>query len=105
MSYQLTLIFLRSSAAGLQLGDKSGIERLMDDKMIDKITAQVRKKFPEVTLQNPTIKSQKGGKGDEERFVLTYTGRAELPNGREMKRIVRVVADDRGRVLKMSTSK
>lgn len=77
----------------------------MDEKMIEKITSQVRKKFPEIALQKPSIKTQKGGKDDEERFLLTYTGRAQLPNGREMKRIVRVVADDRGRVLKMSTSK
>ena len=43
-------------------------------------------------------------KGDVE-FLLTYKGKVELPGGRKISRIVRVVADERGRIIKMSTLK
>ena len=77
----------------------------MDERTIENISKQVGKRFPEITSKNPTVKTQKSGKGEEARYVLTYKGRTQLPNGREMKQVVRVVADGSGRILKMSASK
>jgi hypothetical protein len=39
------------------------------------------------------------------RFRLTYKGRVEIPGGRTMKRVTHVLVDERGKVLRMSTSK
>lgn len=42
--------------------------------------------------------------GDEQ-YLLTFKGKADLPGGRKISRVVRIVADERGRILKLSTSK
>ncbi len=47
----------------------------------------------------PTVKPEK------DHYVVTFKGAAELPNGKSMKRIVRVVADENGDVVRMSTSR
>jgi hypothetical protein len=49
--------------------------------------------------------SQQGKNKDNTTYLLTYSGSAELPGGRKINRIVRVVADERGRILKMTTSR
>ncbi len=53
----------------------------------------------------PTVKQQKNKNGDLAQILLTYKGKAELPGGKTIKRIVRVVANERGQIKKISTSK
>jgi hypothetical protein len=53
----------------------------------------------------PTVRKQEIGKRGEKQYLLTFKGKADLPGGRKINRIVRVVADERGRILKLSTSK
>lgn len=77
----------------------------MDPKSVSKLSNQIAKKFPELAGARPSIRRDPAAKKGEERFLLTYKGKAVLPGGRTMKRIVRVVADPRGRILKLSTSK
>jgi hypothetical protein len=48
----------------------------------------------------PAVKSEEG-----QRYLVTFKGTAELPDGKSMKRIVRVVADEKGDVIRMSTSR
>ena len=71
----------------------------MNEQAIDKVTRAVVKQFPEMREARPSIKSR----GDE--YLVTYKGSADLPGGKTMKRIVRVVADDRGEIIKLSTSR
>jgi len=73
----------------------------MDKAKIEKISRKVRRQFPEMEGVQPTVRQS----GNTEQFILTYKGKAELPGGRSIPRIVRVTADDRGHVLRMSTSK
>ncbi|HEX9798367.1 MAG TPA: hypothetical protein VGA52_15405 [Anaerolineales bacterium] len=72
----------------------------MDKALQDKISRQVVRSFPEMKGSRPSVKRQGAA-----RFLLVYKSKAELPNGRTMNRIVRVVADDRGGIIKMSTSR
>lgn len=75
---------------------------------IETISRQVYRQFPEVRDARPAVQNQAGSKsllGGGARFTLTYRGRGQGPGGKTINRIVRVVADDRGRVLKMSTSR
>ena len=55
------------------------------------------------------IQNQAGAKaagvGGTDQYVLTFRGSGQGPGGRVINRIVRVVADDRGKVLKVSTSR
>lgn len=75
----------------------------MKSKIKTKINKQVSKSFPEMRGINPSVKRE--GTGSKDQYLLIYTGQAELPGGRRIKRIVRVVADESGSILRMSTSR
>ena len=74
----------------------------MNKKAVQKVTHEVISQFPEMDGVKPAVKTEKGM---DDRYVVTYRGSAELPGGKTMKRIVRVVADGNGDVIKMSTSR
>ena len=76
----------------------------MEQSAVEKVSRKVAKQFPEMKGRKPLIKSQSSGK-KEMRFVLTYKANVELPGGRNLRRVVRVVADEKGKVIRMSTSK
>lgn len=75
----------------------------MDATTKDRISRHVFRSFPEMKGVRPTVKRQPGGNGAQ--FLLVYKGQAALPGGRRMMRIVRVVADERGSIVRMSTSR
>lgn len=77
---------------------------------LDSISRQVYRQFPELRGERPSVQRQAvaaaKGKGDgPERYVLTFKGSRSTPDGRTLARIVRATADERGRILKISTSK
>ncbi|GMR10931.1 MAG: hypothetical protein BMS9Abin28_1755 [Anaerolineae bacterium] len=72
----------------------------MKKEAVEKITRTVVRQFPEMDGVRPAVKSEEGL-----RYLVTFKGTAELPNGKSMKRIVRVVADEKGDVIRMSTSR
>lgn len=74
----------------------------MSDELVNKVSRQVAKTFPEMRGIRPTVRRESGS---ETRFLLTYKGSADLPGGKKLSRIVRVVADDRGRIIRISTSR
>jgi hypothetical protein len=73
------------------------------------IARQVYRQFPEVRDARPAVQSQAIAKDvgvrPASRYLLTFRGRGRSPGGQFIPRIVRVVADDRGKVLKISTSR
>ena len=78
----------------------------LSSTQIDTIAKQVYRQFPEVKGAAPAIASMSAKTpGAAERFVLTFKGKGMGPGGRTIPRIVRVVTDPRGAVLKMSTSR
>jgi hypothetical protein len=77
----------------------------MDRSSIDKVSKQVIKTFPEMKGVRPTVRRQALPKGDGERYLLTYKGAASLPGGKRLSRIVRVVADEQGNIVRISTSR
>lgn len=75
---------------------------------IEAIARQVYGQFPDVKGARPSVQAQGLAKGTGQagqRFVLTFRGSGQGPGGRAIQRIVRVVADERGKVLKISTSR
>ena len=75
---------------------------------IDAIARQVHRQFPEIKEARPQVQNQPGAKtlgAEGDRFVLTFKGKGQGPGGHSIVRIVRVVADERGKVLKISTSR
>ena len=71
----------------------------MESAAIAKVTKTVVRQFPEMQGIEPTVRDQM------DQCTLTYSGAAELPGGKTLKRIVRVVADSEGEVIRMSTSR
>jgi len=77
----------------------------MDKEAIEKVNQKVSRQFPEMRSVHPNVRSETRSSDSKPRFSLTYKGKVDLPNGRMISRIVRVVADENGKVLRMSTSK
>lgn len=74
----------------------------MKKEVVEKITRTVVQQFPEMDGVRPAVKSDEDG---EDRYLMTYKGALDLPDGNTMKRIVRVVASEKGDVIRMSTSR
>ncbi len=75
---------------------------------IDSISRQVYRQFPEVKGVAPSVQNQSAAKSSGSalgRIVLTFRGSGRGPTGQAIQRIVRVVADERGKVIKISTSR
>jgi hypothetical protein len=81
---------------------------------VDAIARQVYRQYPEVQGQRPSVqrqaaapgsKSTRPGSSQKDHFVVTFKGRQATPDGRTIVRIVRATTDERGKILKISTSK
>lgn len=69
-----------------------------------RIDREVARSFPEMGAVKPSVQKQ-AGKNGHTQYLLIYKGKADLPGGKTMSRIVRVVADDQGNIVRMSTSR
>lgn len=76
----------------------------MDKHLVEQVSHQVARSFPEMAAVTPTVRRQPADRGAEH-YLLIYKGKADLPGGRTLQRVVRVVVDERGRILRMSTSR
>ena len=75
----------------------------LNSNQVDSISKQVYSKFPELKGVSPQVQTQSTPKtpGSADRFLLVFKGKS----AQNIVRVVRVTADDKGRVLKMSTSR
>ncbi len=72
----------------------------MDPKAKSTVCAAVYSQFPEVRGDTPQVKNLPGDK-----YQLIFQGTVKTENGKSLPRTVRVVANDDGRILKLSTSR
>jgi hypothetical protein len=70
----------------------------LEHSAIEKITQRVCREYPEMRCVRPSVSES------NDRFTLIYKTTAQTPAG-PISRVVRVVADKRGKVLRLSTSK
>ena len=77
----------------------------MEKKVVEKISKMVYAKFPEVKGKKPKIKTSKKASTNNGNFILTYNATAKDIRGRSIPRHVRVVANAKGKIIKMSTSR
>jgi hypothetical protein len=83
----------------------------MDPKTIQKISSQVYRQFPEIAGVKPKVRLRPpSGKaappnGSPETYLLTFQGKADIGQGKSIPRLVRVVANQQGKILKISTSR
>lgn len=72
----------------------------MESRIKSSICAEVYRQFPEVKGNSPEVKAMPGDK-----YQLVFHGKVKTEDGKSLSRTVRVVADDSGRIIKLSTSR
>ena len=81
----------------------------MDPKFIKSISAEIFRRFPEVSGSQPKVSTQATAKAanaaSAPTFLLTFRGNARTLEGKAIPRIVRVIANAQGRILKVTTSR
>jgi hypothetical protein len=70
----------------------------MDNSAVEKINQRVYREYPEMRGTRPSVTR------DGPHCTLVYKTRVQTPAG-PLARVVRVVADEHGRVVRISTSK
>ena len=80
----------------------------MDDRHLDSICKQIYKRFPEVSGSRPKVQAQKLPSGSNDapsQYLMVFQGTQTTADGKPIKRIVRVVVSEQGRILKVTTSR
>ena len=85
----------------------------LEPRHVEHICKKVHKKFPELRDVSPRVSTQAAPKAmsptrrqlANKQFLLTFRGSTALPGGKTMQRVVRVVANEKGKVLKLAVSK
>jgi hypothetical protein len=72
-------------------------------KLIDSISEKVYRKHPDLKGVKPKITPRKGDTSGD--TLLVYQKKVPGPGGKSINRIVRAVADQNGKIKKISTSK
>ena len=75
----------------------------MNSQNIENISQKISRQFPELSGARPKVVQQKSARATN--FLLTFSGKAAGPGGKSFNRKVRVVANENGKILKVSTSK
>ncbi|MGA2111181.1 MAG: hypothetical protein ABSG98_03390 [Anaerolineales bacterium] len=76
----------------------------LSSQIMERISARVYREYPELRGVAPSLTTQSGG-GGRTQYALTYRGKVRTQSGAVLPRQVRVVADERGQILRISTSK
>lgn len=79
----------------------------MDPKILKSISAQIYRQFPEMAGVQPKARLQAGpaARQDSQTYLITFNTRVRLDTGQTMPRWVRVVVNEKGKVLKITTSR
>ena len=72
----------------------------MNDEILAKVNEQIYKQFPYLKDVEPQVSIVKEGT-----FQLRYSGSVLTANNRTLSIIVKVVADDQGKIQKLTTSR
>ena len=72
-------------------------------KLIDHVSQEVYRKHPDLKGVKPKITPRKGDSSSD--TLLVYSKSVSGPGGKKINRIVRAVADESGKIKKISTSK
>ena len=75
----------------------------MQPKLIDKISQEVYEKHPDLKDVKPKIAPREGENSSD--TLLIFQKKISGPGGKKINRIVRAVADEKGKIKKISTSK
>jgi hypothetical protein len=72
----------------------------MEESAKSHVCSSIYRQFPEVRGSNPSITTLPGDK-----FQLIFHGKVQTADGKTMDRTVRVATDEKGKILKLTTSR
>lgn len=72
----------------------------MERRVLDSICEDIYRRFPEVSGAKPKVSPYSG-----KQVLLIFNGKAKMADGKTMPRIVRVVANEDGKIEKVTTSR
>ncbi len=72
----------------------------MDNEILEKINQQISAQFPYLSGVSPAVAEVRAGS-----FELKYTGSVLTANGQTLPVIVKVIADDQGKIQKLVASR
>lgn len=75
----------------------------MKAKLIDRVSEEVYRKYPDLKGAKPQVTPRMGDTSDD--TLLVYSKTVPGPGGKQINRVVRAVADESGKIKKISTSK
>jgi hypothetical protein len=78
-------------------------ENILKGKSIDRVSEEVYRKHPDLKGVKPSITPRKGDSSSD--TLLVYSKTVAGPGGKKINRVVRAVADENGKIKKISTSK
>jgi hypothetical protein len=71
----------------------------MESSAVDRVCQSVYRQFPELKGVRPSVRQS------ESAFLLIFSGKVTTADGKTLPRTVRVTANEKGNVLKLSTSR
>ncbi len=81
----------------------------MEPKLIKSISKEVYRRFPDLEGKQPKVRLQPTPQAKSistaSKYLLTYQGKAKSADGKTIHRLVRVIADAHGKILKITTSR
>jgi len=83
----------------------------MDKKIIEKVTRTVNRKYPETMNVKPVVRKQSlsknvsSGKFVPKTYLLTYHVKIKTTTQKTINKYIRAVADENGKIIKISSSK
>jgi len=72
----------------------------MSNELTEKVNREIYKKFPIMAGINPKIIRQPGDK-----ILLIYKASGELPGGKTLSQVIRVLVDNNGEVCQITSSR
>jgi len=87
---------------------------MLDEKKLAVITKQIQRQFPEVSGSKPTVKAQNPPQAKSPgvannipqlTYLVTFRGSVYTESGKSIPRLVRVVVNADGKILKITTSR
>lgn len=81
---------------------------MLSSAILRKISQEIHRRFPETAGAQPTVRSQKpphAGDDSPTNYLLSFRGKARTADQKNIQTIIRVVVNDQGRILKISSSR
>jgi hypothetical protein len=81
---------------------------MLNPTLVRKISQEVYRRFPETAGAVPTVRTQKAPNaeaGTPPNYLLSFKGTALTQDQRKINTVIRVVVNELGRILKISSSR